>query len=129
MLRLMFRPVFDLLVVLPFLLAGAAWRRADSESPGARAVDRLKQAQASVNSQDRYQAENNSWASPKKCQEALEGWPPKLQVMDTDMRRFATSFGQLKNVKLTDVPSMAAFPQAGCKRWSCRALGLKPSMP
>ena len=49
--------------------------------------------------------------------------------MDTDMRRFATSFGQLKNVKLTDVPSMAAFPQAELQAMELQSIGLRPSMP
>ncbi len=116
-------------MVLPFLLAGAALAAGGfGVGKGVRAVDRLKQAQAvGEQAQERYEAQKEQLERARKnCQEALERLGRrKLQVMDTEMRRFATSFGQLKNVKLTDVPSMAAFPQAELQAMELQNIGFE----
>ena len=60
----------------------------------------------------------------QSCQASLETLGRrKLQVMDTEMRRFAVSFGRLKNVRLTDVPSMARIPDAELQAMEQPAIG------
>ena len=112
------------------LLAGAAWAAGGigvvKVEP--KGLDRLKQAQALCEqAQNRYEAQKQQLERARKsCHEALERLGRrKLQAADTDMRRFATSFGQLKNVKLTDVPSMAAFPQAELQAMELQSIGFE----
>jgi hypothetical protein len=60
------------------------------------------------------------------CQGALEDLGRrKLQVMDTEMRRFAANFGHLKHVRLTDAPSMASVPQADLQAMQVQAIGFE----
>jgi hypothetical protein len=116
-------------VVLPFLLAGAALAAGGfGIGKGARAVDRLNQAKTlGEQTQERYEDQKQRLEKAREgCQGALEMLGRrKLQVMDTEMRRFAASFGRLKNVKLTDVPSMAAFPQAELQAMQVQAIGFE----
>ena len=116
-------------MVLPFLLAGAALAAGGfGVTKGARAVGRVNEArELSEQAQGRYKAQKHQLERARKnCQEALERLGRrKLQIMDTDMRRFASSFGQLKNVKLTDVPSMAAFPQAELQVMELQSIGFE----
>ena len=116
-------------MVLPFLLAGAALAAGGfGVGKGARAFDRLNQAKIlSEQAQERYEAQKHRLEKAREgCQSTLEMLGRrKLQVMDTEMRRFAASFGQLKNVKLTDVPSMAAFPQTELQAMQVQAIGFE----
>lgn len=116
-------------MVLPFLLAGAALAAGGfGIGKGARAVDRVNEAKSlGEQAQDRYAAQKQRLEKARDgCQAALEMLGRrKLQVMDTEMRRFATSFGRLKNVRLTDVPSMAAFPQAELQAMQVQAIGFE----
>lgn len=60
----------------------------------------------------------------KSCQGVLEALGRrKLRVMDTEMRRFAVAFGRLKNVHLTDVPSMAQIPASELKAMEQASIG------
>jgi len=114
-------------MVLPFLLAGAAIAAGGfGIGKGARAVGRVNTAkELGVQAQARYEAQKSQLEKARAgCQGALEMLGRrKLQVMDSEMRRFAASFGQLKNVQLTDVPSMAAFPQAELQAMQLQAVG------
>lgn len=116
-------------VVLPFLLAGAALAAGGfGVGKGARAVDRLKQAKTlGEQAQGRYETQKHQLERAREnCQGALERLGRrKVQVMDTEMRRFAASFEQLKNVKLTDVPSMAALPQAELQAMELQTIGFE----
>jgi hypothetical protein len=116
-------------VVLPFLLAGAALAAGGfGIGKGARAVDRVNQAKTlGEQAQARYEAQEQRLEKAREgCQGALEMLGRrKLQIMDTEMRRFVASFGRLKNVQLTDVPSMAAFPQAELQAMQVQAIGFE----
>ena len=116
-------------MVLPFLLAGGALAAGVfGIGKGARAVDRIKHAKTlGEQAQESYEAQKQQLERAREgCQEALEKLGRrKLQVMDTEMRRFAAGFGRLKNVKLTDVPSMAAFPQAELQAMQVHVIGFK----
>jgi hypothetical protein len=116
-------------MVLPFLLAGAAIAAGGfGVGKGARAVDRVNQAKKlGEQAHARYDAQKKRLEMARTgCQAALEMLGRrKLQVMDTEMRRFAASFCRLKNVQLTDVPSMAAFPQAELQAMQVQAIGFE----
>lgn len=116
-------------MVLPFLLAGAAIAAGGfGIGKGARAVDRVNRAKSlGEQAKARYDAQKNRVERAREsCQEALEKLGRrKLQVMDSEMRCFAASFGRLKNVQLTDVPSMAAFPQAELQAMQVQAIGFE----
>jgi predicted ATP-grasp superfamily ATP-dependent carboligase len=116
-------------VVLPFLLAGAALAAGGfGIGKGARAVDRVNQAKIlGEQAQARYKAQEHRLKKARDgCHGALEMLGRrKLQVMDTEMRRFVASFSRLKNVQLTDVPSMAAFPQAELQAMQIQAIGFE----
>lgn len=114
---------------MPFLLAGAAVAAGGfGIGKGARAVNRVNQAKTlGDQAQARYEAQKKMLEKARAgCQGALEVLGRrKLQVMDTEMRRFATSFGRLKNVQLTDVLSMAALPQAELHAMELQAIGFE----
>lgn len=116
-------------MVLPFLLAGAAVAAGGfGIGKGARAVDRVNRAKSlGEQAKARYEAQKTRVEKAREsCQAALEMLGRrKLQVMDTEMRRFAASFGRLKNVQLTDVPSMASFPQADLQAMQVQAIGFE----
>lgn len=116
-------------MVLPFLLAGAAVAAGGfGIGKGARAVDRVNRAKSlGEQAKARYEAQKTRVEKAREsCQAALEMLGRrKLQVMDTEMRRFVASFGRLKNVQLTDVPSMAAFPQAELQAMQVQAIGFE----
>lgn len=116
-------------MVLPFLLAGAAVAAGGfGIGKGARAVDRVNRAKSlGEQAKARYEAQKTRVEKAREsCQAALEMLGRrKVQVMDTEMRRFAASFGRLKNVQLTDVPSMAAFPQAELQAMQVQAIGFE----
>jgi len=116
-------------MVLPFLLAGAAVAAGGfGIGKGARAVDRVNRAKSlGEQAKARYEAQKTRVEKVREsCQAALEMLGRrKVQVMDTEMRRFAASFGRLKNVQLTDVPSMAAFPQAELQAMQVQAIGFE----
>ena len=77
--------------------------------------------------QARYEAQEQRLEKAREgCQGALERLGRrKLQVMDSEMRRFVASFGRLKNLQLTDVPSMSAFPQAELQAMQVQAIGFE----
>ena len=116
-------------MVLPFLLAGASLAGGIfGIGKGARARGRFNQAKTlGQQAEARYEAQKQQLETAREgCQSALEMLGRrKLQVMDTDMRRFTTSFARLKNVRLTDVPSMAAFPQAELQAMQVAAIGFE----
>lgn len=116
-------------MVLPFLLAGAAVAAGGfGIGKGARAVNRVNQAKnLGEQAEGRYLAQKKRLEAAREgCQGALERLGRrKLQVMDTEMRRFAASFGRLKNVQLIDVPSMAAFPQAELQAMQLQTIGFE----
>ena len=116
-------------MVLPFLLAGAAVAAGGfGIGKGARAVKRVNQAKnLGEVAEGRYLVQKKQLETAREgCQGALERLGRrKLQVMDTEMRRFAASFGRLKNVQLTDVPSMAAFPQAELQAMQLQSIGFE----
>lgn len=103
-------------MVLPFIIAGVALAAGGfGITKGARAVSRVNEAKdLEEQAQARFEAQKASAEKAREsCQGALETLGRrKLQVMDTEMRRFAVSFGRLKNVRLTDVPSMAQIPES-----------------
>lgn len=91
-------------------------------------MDRVNRAKSlGEQAKARYEAQKTRVEKAREsCQAALEMLGRrKLQVMDTEMRRFAASFGRLKNVQLTDVPSMAAFPQAELQAMQVQAIGFE----
>jgi hypothetical protein len=116
-------------VVLPFILAGAALAAGGfGIGKGARAMGRVNQAKTlGEQAQARYEAQEQRLEKAREgCQGALERLGRrKLQVMDTEMRRFAASFGRLKNVQLTDVPSMAALPQTELQAMQVQSIGFE----
>jgi len=93
---------------LPFILAGAAI--AFGLGQGMEALsnrDRRRQAEDQHNHQKELLEKTRS-----SCLASFERLGrSKVEVRDTEMRQFAVSFAKLKNVSLTDVPSMGDFPQ------------------
>ena len=116
-------------MVLPFLLAGAALTAGGfGIGKATRAVGRVNEAKTvSEQAESRYRAQKGELeAARKNCQEALEMLGrSKLEVMDNDIRRFVGSFARLKNVQLTDVPSMSSFPEAELKAMEVQAIGFE----
>jgi prefoldin subunit 5 len=114
-------------MVLPFILAGAALAAGGvGLGKGFRAVGRVNQAkELKEQAQARFEERKSSLEKARQsCQATLETLGRrKLQVMDTEMRRFAVSFGRLKNVRLTDVPSMARIPDAELQAMEQPAIG------
>ena len=114
-------------MVLPFILAGAALAAGRfGLGKGARAVARVNEAkELEEQAQGRFEAQKASVEKARNsCQGALETLGRrKLQVMDTEMRRFAVAFGRLKNVHLTDVPSMAQIPASELKAMEQASIG------
>jgi hypothetical protein len=91
-------------------------------------VNRVNQAKSlGEQAEGRYLVQKKRLEAAREgCQGALERLGRrKLQVMDTEMRRFAASFGRLKNVQLTDVPSMAALPQAELQAMQLQTIGFE----
>jgi hypothetical protein len=116
-------------MVLPFILAGAALAAGGvGLGKGFRAVGRVNQAkELEEKAHARFEARRVSVEKARQtCQAALEALGRrKLQVMDTEMRRFAVAFGRLKNVRLTDVPSMARIPDAELEAMEQPAIGFR----
>lgn len=114
-------------MVFPFILAGAALAAGGlGIGKGFRAVGRVNQAkELEEQAQARFEAQKVSVEKARdSCQAALETLGRrKLQVMDTEMRRFAVSFGRLKNVRLTDVPSMSEVPKAELQAMEQASIG------
>lgn len=114
-------------MVLPFILAGAALAAGGfGIGKGFRAVGRVNQAkELEKQAQARFEARKASVEKARQsCQAALETLGRrKLQVMDTEMRRFAVTFGRLKNVRLTDVPSMSEIPKAELQAMEQASIG------
>lgn len=114
-------------MVLPFILAGAAIAAGGfGLGKGARAVARVNEAkELEEQAQGRFEAQKVAVESARKsCQGVLEALGRrKLRVMDTEMRRFAVAFGRLKNVHLTDVPSMAQIPASELKAMEQASIG------
>lgn len=114
-------------MVFPFILAGAALAAGGlGIGKGFRAVGRVNQAkELEEQAQARFEAQKVSVEKARdNCQAALETLGRrKLQVMDTEMRRFAVSFGRLKNVRLTDVPSMSEVPKAELQAMEQASIG------
>lgn len=114
-------------MVFPFILAGAALAAGGlGIGKGFRAVGRVNQAkELEQQAQERFEAQKVSVEKARdSCQAALETLGRrKLQVMDTEMRRFAVSFGRLKNVRLTDVPSMSEVPKAELQAMEQASIG------
>lgn len=114
-------------MVFPFILAGAALAAGGlGIGKGFRAVGRVNQAkELEQQAQERFEAQKVSVEKARdNCQAALETLGRrKLQVMDTEMRRFAVSFGRLKNVRLTDVPSMSEVPKAELQAMEQASIG------
>ena len=54
-----------------------------------------------------------------------KGWAAENSRLWTQTVAVATSFGQLKNVKLTDVPSMARLPQAELQAMELQSIGFE----
>lgn len=114
-------------MVFPFILAGAALAAGGlGIGKGFRAVGRVNQAkELEEQAQARFEAQKVSVEKARdNCQAALETLGRrKLQVMDTEMRRFVVSFGRLKNVRLTDVPSMSEVPKAELQAMEQASIG------
>jgi hypothetical protein len=114
-------------MVLPFIIAGAAMAAGGiGIGKGFRAVGRVNQAkELEEQAQALFEARKARVENARQsCQAALETLGRrKLQVMDTEMRRFAVAFGRLKNVRLTDVPSMAQIPEAELQAMEQPAIG------
>jgi hypothetical protein len=116
-------------MVLPFLLAGAAIAAGGlGIGKGARAVDRVNQAKTlGEEAQANFEAQKKQLEKAREdCQGALEMLGRrKLQVLDTEMRRFVASFCRLKNVCLSDVPSMASIPQSELQAMEVQSVGFE----
>lgn len=115
-------------MVLPFILLGAAVAAGGfGIGKGARAVGRVNEAKGlQEQAHARYEVHKALVEKSRvSCQSALETLGKrKFQVMDTEMRRFAVEFGKLKNVRLTDVPSMAQIPEAELQSMEQPSIGL-----
>ena len=102
-------------MVLPFILAGISVSSGlVGIGKGFRARGRFEQAKAlNEKSESSYKVQKRRLETVRlSCQTSLKDLgKQKLEAMDTYMRRFAFSFSRLKDVQLSDVPSMAAYPK------------------